>query len=471
MNVVITGATGLIGRALARSLLGAGHGVVAWTRNPESARRRLPALCEARRWDAERVEPADLDGVDVVVHLAGENVASGRWTAARRAAIEQSRVASTRAIVDAIAKRSVSDRPRAFVCASAIGIYGDRGDEILEEDDSPGEGFLAGVCKAWEREALAAAGLGVRAVAVRVGVVLAPEEGALGRLLPIFRLGLGGPVASGKQWMSWIHLDDVVALFRHAVESEGVRGPMNAVAPAPVRNHEFTRVLAQSLGRPALLPVPAFGLKLAFGEMASVLLASQRVRPRVAEETGFRHRYATLAEALAPICASPDHESVYEQVVPVPIEEAFAFFADAKNLERITPDFLHFSITGMSTEKIELGTTIDYRLRLHGMPVRWRSRIEEWAPPHRFVDVQLSGPYAVWHHTHELEEVDGGTLVRDRVRYRLPLGALGDLAAGSFVARDLERIFEHRYETLARLLHPRSGAAPASRPGPASIAD
>jgi ligand-binding SRPBCC domain-containing protein len=285
-------------------------------------------------------------------------------------------------------------------------------------------------------------------------------------MLPIFRLGLGGRVGSGRQWMSWIHLDDVVALFREAVEREAYHGAVNAVAPEPARNEEFTRVLARSLGRPAVLPVPAAALALAFGEMSQVLLASQRVIPSAASELGFRHRYASLSDALAAIRAHPDHERVFEQIVPVPLEQAFAFFSDARNLERITPDFLRFAVTRMSTPELGAGTTIDYRLRLHGLPVSWRSRIEEWSPPHRFVDVQVRGPYASWHHTHELEEVAGGTLVRDRVRYRVPLGALGDLVAGGFVARDVERIFAHRHASLARLLG--NGGAAAAAPAPAS---
>jgi hypothetical protein len=270
MNIAITGASGFIGRHLMRSLAQAGHSVCA-------LRRHAP--------------PAQSD---VVIHLAGEPVAQ-RWTAEARQRIRESRIAGTRNLVDALGR--LPRRPKALICASAIGYYGSRGDEILTESSAPGNGFLPEVCKAWEKEAQAAESFGIRVVRVRTGLVLAAAGGALQRMLPPFRMGVGGRLGSGRQWMSWIHLEDLTAMFLFAVESQ-VRGPLNGVAPQPATNSEFTRELARMLRRPAVFPVPEFALRLLFGEMADVLLASQRVVPAAAQAGGFRFRYPQLAQAL-----------------------------------------------------------------------------------------------------------------------------------------------------------------------------
>lgn len=453
MKIVVTGATGFIGSHLVRRLVSAGHAVIAWSRDPQRAAERLPARCRVTRGgDLERCDPAELRGVDAVVNLAGESVAGGRWSEARKRAIRTSRVDGTRSIVAAIASLAPEERPKVLVSASAIGFYGDRGDELLNEDSTPGEGFLAEVCRAWEGAATVAERLGVRVVLPRIGVVLGPDGGALAAMLTPFRLGLGGRLGDGAQWMSWIHLDDVVDLLIFALEREDVRGALNAVAPEAVRNRDFTRVLGRVLGRPTLFPVPAFALRLLAGEMSEILLGSQRVAPKVASDRGFSFSYPSLEAALTEICRDPTHRLEREQLVRQPRDQVFPFFSDARNLERITPDFLGFEITSISTPDIRQGTLIDYRLRLHGFPVRWRTRIEEWQPEERFVDIQLRGPYAYWHHTHEFEPVPEGTIVRDRVRYRLPLGVLGDLIAGRLVARDVEQIFSYRRRSIEKLI-------------------
>ena len=274
MNISISGASGFIGRHLMKSLAQAGHSLRALSRHAPPAE----SLREA----------------DAIIHLAGEPVAQ-RWTAAAKQRILDSRVVGTRNLVEALA--ALPRRPEALICASAIGYYGSRGDEILTESSAPGSGFLPEVCVAWEREAQAAEAFGIRVVRVRTGLVLDANGGALVRMLPPFRMGLGGRLGSGRQWMSWIHLEDLAALFQFAVESQ-VRGPLNAVAPNPVTNSDFTRELAHALRRPAVFPVPEFALKLLIGEMADVLLASQRVAPAAAEAAGFRFRFPQLAPAL-----------------------------------------------------------------------------------------------------------------------------------------------------------------------------
>ena len=446
MNIAVTGATGFIGRRLTAQLLAAGHAVVALTRARESAAQVLPARCRVATWDPEHgtVEPGALDGAEAIVNLAGAGVADGRWTAQRKESIRRSRVEGTRALVGTIAALPAERRPRVLLSASAVGYYGDRGDTVLTERSEPGSGFLSEVCQAWEREALAAEGLGVRTVLIRIGVVLGWGGGALARMLPTFRLGLGGRIGTGRQWMSWIHLDDLVALVVFALEHEDVRGVMNGVAPHPVTNAEFTAVLAQTLGRPALIPLPSLALKVALGEMAGVLLEGQRVLPEVAEARGFCFRHPDVAGVLVDVTRDPSTRLEMEQWVPKPPEEVFPFFADAHNLERITPPFLKFKILAISTPALQTGTRIDYQLSLHGVPVRWQSLIQDWEPNRSFVDTQARGPYHRWEHTHEFEPYQGGTVIRDRVHYELPLGALGGLVAGRFVAKDMETIFAFR---------------------------
>ncbi len=458
MNVLVTGATGFVGKPLVRRLMKAGHTVTVLTRDPRRAAKLLPARVRCERWEPGRdgLDENLLKGMDAVVHLAGEGVADARWSEARKRAIVASRVDSTRAIVDAVAKLPAAERPRCLVSTSAIGIYGDRGDERLEESSSNGEGFLADVCVAWESEAQAAVRLGVRTVIIRVGIVLGSQGGALAKMLPPFRLGAGGRLGAGNQWMSWIHIDDLVELFALAVENEAVSGVLNGTAPHPVTNSEFTTVLGATLGRPVLLPAPAAALKLALGEMSIILLASQRVYPARPGTFGFRFRYSELSAALANLLATADKIFEREQWVPHPLADVFAFFSDAHNLEALTPEFLHFKVLSTSTAALGEGTLINYRLSLHGLPMHWQSRIEEWQPGKKFVDQQIKGPYSLWQHTHEFEAVDGGTLIRDRVRYRLPLGALGDLVAGGFVGNDLERIFDYRYATIAERFGARS---------------
>lgn len=300
MRALATGATGFIGRALLRRL----ESPVVLTRDPAGAKGALGGAA-VHGWQPD-ITPAPADalrGVDVVFHLAGESVASGRWTATKKARIRDSRVLGTRNLVTGIERSK--ERPRVLVCASAVGFYGSRGDEELDEASAPGTDFLSRVCRDWEAEAAKARALGVRVVLARIGVVLGKGGGALARMLPPFRLGLGGPLGSGRQWFPWIHVEDVVGLLLHAAERGEVDGAMNVVAPEPATNREFTKALAAALRRPAFLPAPAFALRLALGEFAEVLLASQKVRPRAAERTGYRFQHPSVAGALRDLLAAP----------------------------------------------------------------------------------------------------------------------------------------------------------------------
>jgi hypothetical protein len=298
-KVLIAGATGLIGTALAASLARDGVPVVALVRDPKRAAARLPGAT-LHPWDAAQGPPpaSVFDGVDAVVNLVGEPIAARRWSEPHKKRVRESRVHATKALVDALRAREA--RPRVLVQASGTGFYGDRGDDILTESSPRGAGFLAEICREWEAEAEKAVELGVRVVVLRTGVVLSRAGGFLARILPPFRLGVGGHVGTGKQWLPWIHLEDEIGLIRHALATPTVAGALNAVAPEPVTNAELTTALGRALGRPTVLAAPAFALRLALGgEMAEELvLASQRAMPVRTLESGYKFQHPLLAPAL-----------------------------------------------------------------------------------------------------------------------------------------------------------------------------
>jgi uncharacterized protein (TIGR01777 family) len=276
MKLLLTGSSGLVGSALAPALTAAGHNVT--------------RLVHSRPWP-------DLAGHDAVVNLAGDNIATGRWTPEKKARIRDSRVQLTRRLSESLAK--LTPPPKVLVSASAIGYYGNRGDEVMRDESLPGLDFLAGVCCDWEAAAKPAAEAGIRVVHLRFGVILTAAGGALAKMLTPFKLGAGGVIGNGRQWMSWIALDDVVGAIQHALATESLRGPVNTVAPHPVTNREFTRTLGRALGRPTLFSMPAFAARLALGEVADVLLlASQRVEPAKLLASGYRFQFPDLENTL-----------------------------------------------------------------------------------------------------------------------------------------------------------------------------
>jgi uncharacterized protein len=304
MKIAITGATGYIGRRLVRRLLDeGGNRVLAWSRRAAEARARLAPEVEVVEWAEPVAAPppaGSLDGVDAVIHLAGEPVGQ-RWSPQVKARIRESRVNVTRNLVAGIASARV--RPPVLVSMSAVGYYGPRGDEPLDESAAPGKDFLSELCRDWEAEAARAREAGARAVTARMGLVLGPRGGALARMLPFFKMFLGGPLGDGRQWMSWIHVDDALGILLHAVRTEALDGPVNATSPNPVRNAEFARTLGAVLGRPSGIPTPPAALRLLLGEFADMLLAGQRVLPRKAEAAGYRYRYPLIETALREILA------------------------------------------------------------------------------------------------------------------------------------------------------------------------
>jgi len=294
-RVLVSGSSGLIGTALLPSLKASGTSVTRLARTGTSSSsaggdERIP-------WDpATAMSPEAVSGFDAVIHLAGESIV-GRWTAAKKAAIRDSRVVATRSLAQALAQ--AKQKPQVFVCSSAIGYYGDRAEEVLKEESAPGTGFLPEVCRQWEAATRAAADAGIRTVQIRTGIVLSAQGGALGKMLMPFKMGVGGRVGDGRQWMSWIDMQDMVGAIHHILKTDRLQGPVNLVAPKPVINAEFTKTLTSVLSRPAIFPMPAFAVKLAFGEMGeALLLGSQRVEPTQLVNSGYLFRFKDLAASL-----------------------------------------------------------------------------------------------------------------------------------------------------------------------------
>ncbi len=298
MRVLVSGSHGLVGTALIKSLEAAGHEIFRLVRH-------APGSAPEIEWSPDRYSIAIslLEGFDAVVHLAGESIAEGRWNEERKQRIRESRVKGTKLLSDSLA--NLTRLPKTFISASAIGYYGDRGDEILTEESAPGSDFLADVCVEWEKVTELAAEKGIRVVNTRFGIILSQDGGALEKMLTPFRMGVGGRVGNGKQWMSWIALDDVVGALSFALANETLRGPVNFVAPEPMRNSEFTKTLGRVLSRPTLFPIPAFGVRLAFGEMAdALLLSSQRVEPKKLIEARYQFRHSALDAAMRHVLAT-----------------------------------------------------------------------------------------------------------------------------------------------------------------------
>lgn len=457
MRILMTGATGLIGKEIGKRLVDDGHQITALVRDTDLARRTLPFPAKLVKWHGGGDSSSDgsndisndaMKDVEAIINLAGESIAGGRWTDDRKKKIIDSRILGTRALVKA-ARRHES--VKVFVSGSAVGFYGDRKDEVLDEDSGKGTGFLADVAARWEEELNALDETKVRVVAVRTGVVFDRHGGALQKLFPLFEKGVAGHLGNGQQWMSWIHLDDISRLFVFALENQNVRGPINGSAPEAVRNDRFTLELARALGKPVFLPVPEAALKVALGEMSSAVLGSQRAVPKKAQALGFVFQHGEIVEALQSI-AGPlkggHHEVFSEQWLPLKPEAIFPFYCDEKNLEVLTPPFLKFRVLNKSTAEMSEGTLINYRLSLHGLSFKWQTRIQDWSPNKRFVDMQLKGPYQNWHHVHDFIPLGGGTLIRDRVTYKLPFGLLGDTFAGWKVTGDVEKIFAYRREVI-----------------------
>lgn len=448
MKILVTGATGRVGNFVGRQLVQQGHELVVLTRSKEKALHYLEFPAEIIEHDLvhHALTEKHFKSVDAIVHLMGETI-DGRWTKEKKDLILKSRKQSSENLI-----KHLPGHVKVIISASAQGIYGDHKDHLVSEKSKLGDDFLAEVCKQWE-EPFKKVNT-ARTVQLRISLVLDPQSGVLRRMIPLFQRGLGGTLGSGDQYMSWISIEDLSEIILQALSHEKYHGPINCATEHPVTNKEWTKLLGQQLKALPSPPVPSFALRLALGEMANAVLASVRLKPEKLSQYDFKFKHSKLKdyfkEALEPYQNGQYFFSV-KQYIPENIESVFAFFSEAKNLEEITPSFLNFHIAKMSTEKIEKGTHIDYKMKLKGIPLNWKTLISEWNPPYRFVDEQVSGPYQLWHHTHTFEKLGEGTLISDDVRYKLPLGFLGQMVASSFVQSDVEKIFKFRREVIHKV--------------------
>jgi len=297
-KIIITGATGSIGRILVKELSERGDEITVFTRNPADVGKKLPSVKKIVKWNYNKIDDwvNELDGTDIVVHLAGANLSAKRWTEDYKKLAYDSRIISTRKIVETI--KSAETKPKAFICANAVGIYGDRGDEILTESSSLGNDFLATLCKDWESEAKKTEEFGLRYVSIRTGLVLAKNEGLMKKLIPSFKLFLGGWLGNGRQWFPWIHIDDIVRIYLHAIDNPDVNGAVNAASPGIVRNKEFSEILGKVLKRPALFPVPKIALRIVSGELGNYITDSQRISVDKILNSGYEFKFENLEKAL-----------------------------------------------------------------------------------------------------------------------------------------------------------------------------
>lgn len=484
MRIFITGATGLVGRALTLRLRRDGHTVVAWSRSATRVAQRLGGLAQAASGTAADMAKA-IDGCDAVVTLAGEPVLPGRWTAKKKAALRRSRVDLNQQVVQCAL--DAASRPHTILAASAVGFYGDTGTESVTEDSPSGEGFLAELCRAWEGSFQPAVDAGIRVVWGRIGIVLSRDGGALDKLLPLTRLGLGGPLGHGRQGLPWIHIDDLIEAMVLALGTPGLSGPMNLVGPTSISQREFATALGRATGMPAWAPAPAFAMRLLLGEAATALLEGQYAKPTVLEQRGFAFRFESLDGALADLVQRdsatvrpvgtlnhiqagadwlrdhpPTHELTASRLVSASPEQVWSFFQDARNLAALSPANAGLTLDP-ELPPMAQGVRFTHQMALGPLSMPWEGEVVAWEPGRRFVDIQRRGPFGSWWHEHAFEPVrlaDGSVATRllDRVLFASPLGPIGRVATALFVRRQLLDLFAFRNGAL-RL---RFGDPPAS---------
>lgn len=435
-QALITGASGLIGERLCLALIEKGYTLSVVTRSPNFVF-PFPAQVFVGDLNQGKIEELSQVSFDLVVNLMGESIGQ-RWTDKTFARIEDSRIKATKHL-----KESLKEVGH-YIGASAIGIYGNRGDELLTLDSVPAasEDPIISLCQNWEKAHHSLGELAARVSILRFGLVFSANGGAFEKMLLPFYFGAGGPIAGGQHWLSWIHIEDCVNLILKIIE-QGQGGVVNLVSPEPIKQKELAEKIAEIGNKSAWAPTPSWALGLAFGKAKDLLLASQRV------ESSFAARdflYPSLGSALKDLVqglARNEFYLSYRQHLACPLQQVFAFFQNENNLEQITPDFLGFKVLGKSTPEIQNHTFIDYQLKLHGISLKWKTEILGWSPPHSFADNQVKGPYAKWYHQHDFKSFGSGTLMTDQIWFKLPLWPLS-APVMPLVLNDVKQIFNYR---------------------------
>lgn len=455
MKVLITGATGLIGKKLLDQLYRSGiSDIRILTRNKNRTKTTLRYPVEIYEWNPSNltIDSDVLLGVDCLIHLAGENIADGFWSKEKKERILNSRKKGCETLLKEMQR--ISHFPKKIIGASAIGIYGDRQDELLDSNSSKGSDFLANVCKEWESVFESVELPDTKLHFLRIGIVLSRDGGALEKMQIPFKAGIAGKLGDGKQYMSWIHIDDLVAQFIFLAQNDSRDKVFNGVSPNPVQNKLFTKSMGKVLKRPTLIPVPKFALKTILGDMAAIVLNGQRVLPKNFIKNGFEYKFKDINSALEDIFFydKAGEKTLYRvQYIPKKKEEVFSFFSAETNLEKITPPYLNFKVLGKDTPEIQDGTTITYKLKLHGIPLKWKSLISEFKVNETFIDQQLSGPYKKWVHKHDFISTHHGCLITDFIVYKVPMGIIGRIIAGAYVRRDVVKIFKYRESVIGEV--------------------
>jgi uncharacterized protein len=455
MKIILTGGTGLIGRELGKALVKQGHEIVVLTREPKSSRLKTPYPHKPIYWDgeSEALASESFDGVDGIVHLAGVGIAEKRWSKSFKQRLEDSRILATKNLL-----KNAPKNIQFFIGSSAIGFYPEDSiaNQAMKEETSAADHFFGQLCKQWEASAYEMLDQKqTRICHIRTGVVLSPQGGALAQMIPPLRTGLAGPLGNGQQIMSWVDIDDIVGIYLLAIENEKLKGPINGVAPHPVTNKKLTQLIGKRISRPVISPVPKISLRLVLGEFAKYLVMSQKISGEKIISFGYKFKFSDVESSLEkniPKHKFSETRFLSEQYVDQPLEKVFEFFSNADNLEKITPPSLQFKILSKSTDKIQVGTIINYKLKLDGiLPLHWQTLITGWNPPYEFTDYQKKGPYKKWNHTHTFEKLGSGVLMKDQVDYILPLSALGSIFAGWKVRRDISKIFNFRTQVLDQI--------------------
>ncbi|MCO5113420.1 MAG: TIGR01777 family oxidoreductase [Bdellovibrionaceae bacterium] len=449
MKILVTGATGLIGKKIVRKLLLEGHDIFALAQDPKDVF-ELPSS-NVLKWSHTDIPNLNVFGaLDAVIHLAGAGLAAQRWTSKRKKILEDSRCLGTQNLLKGLKQLPISDQPKVLITSTAVGLYGDTKNQIIDENSPHGDDFLARLCLKWEQAIDEAAGLNLRVVKMRQGVVLDLDGGFLSQMAPIV-------LGDGKQWISWIHMQDLLSFITLALKDDKISGAYNLTAPEPIKNKDLTKLYARSLNIPFTLFAPRFAIKLMLGEMSDVVLNSQKVIPKRLIEIGFKFSFNSCNEALKDIYFNKtwaDNFFSTNQFVPIEKSEVFPFFSKAENLEVLTPPWLKFKIISKSSEDICEGMLIVYKLKIHGVPIKWKTLITKWVPEHSFEDHQLKGPYTKWHHLHLFDSVKGGTLLRDEVTYKIPGWIAGKFILKHWIQKDINMIFKYRKSKIKELGHP-----------------